>query len=136
MKSALNALCLAILCLCVLNGCVQPIVLENLGIAIALGYDAAQEAEQEDKLRVTAVLINPEPEAKQKTKVVSCTANSSKGANIYLNRQLSRTLVNGQVRVVLFDGKLGDQGIKEIADTLTRDLFIKKMAYPVSRGKD
>ncbi|GAV10645.1 Ger(x)C family spore germination protein [Paenibacillus sp. chi10] len=125
-----KAVC-ALTMLVLLTSCVQTSVLEKLGLSVAIGYDALPEG----KLKVTSVLTNPEPEAKKKTKIVSCIASSSKGARINNNRQLSHTLVNGQVRVVVFDDKLGKQGITDVVENLTRDPFFGDMIFlAVSEG--
>lgn len=113
------------------TSCVQTSVLEKLGLTVALGYDASSEG----KLTVTSVLTNPEPEAKKKTKIVSCIAGSSKGARICNNRKMSHTLVNGQVRVVVFDDKLSKQGIRDVVENLTRDPFFGDMIFlAISEG--
>lgn len=117
--------------LALLAGCVQSSVLEKLGISVAIGFDVLSE----EKFNVTSVLTNPEPGAKKKTKIISGIASSTKGARINNNQQLAHTLVNGQVRVVVFDHKLAKQGITYIVENLTRDPFFGDMIFlAVSEG--
>jgi len=115
----------------ILTGCVQSNVIENLGLTIALGYDKTSKGE----LYVTNVLLNPEVTAKEKTKIVSAIGNSSKGARINNNNQLSHTLVSGQVRVALFGEELSKEGILEMVENMARDPYFGDMIYLlVSRG--
>lgn len=125
MRTLWRRLMLVMIGICVLSGCVQSSVLEKLGLTIALGFDKTSEG----KLYVTSVLLNPEIEAKEKIKVVSSYGNSSKGTRINNNRQLSHSLVNGQIRVAMVGEELSKEGIIGIIENMARDPFFGDMIY-------
>ncbi|MCR8641307.1 Ger(x)C family spore germination protein [Paenibacillus sp. N1-5-1-14] len=131
MRKLWHRLILVMIGICVLSGCVHSNVLEKLGLTIALGFDKSAD----NKLYVTSALLNPEAGAKEKIKVISSYGNSSKGTRINNNRQLSNSLVSGQIRVAMFGEELSKEGIIEIVENMARDPFFGDMIYlSVSRG--
>lgn len=125
MKMIWKIMMLIIASSCLLVSCVKTSVLEKLGLSIVVGYDLLPH----EKIHVTSVLLNPSPESKKKSKVISSIADSSKGARINNNSKLSHTMVSGQVRVVVFDHQMGKQGISDIVENLSRDPFFGDMIY-------
>ncbi|UKS30891.1 Ger(x)C family spore germination protein [Paenibacillus sp. HWE-109] len=109
----------------VFSGCVKPSILENLALGIIIGYDALEN----ERILTTSVLQKIDPSAREKTQVVASTAFTSKGSRISSNRELSKNLVGGQVRVVMYGKKLASKGIIDMVDTLSRDPTLGDMIY-------
>ncbi|MFD0693104.1 Ger(x)C family spore germination protein [Paenibacillus sp. GCM10027628] len=120
-------LCLIVILssLVIFSGCVKPYILENLALSIIIGYDAIEK----DRILTTTVLHKIDPLAKEKTQIVANTAYTSQGARISSNRELSKYLVGGQVRVVMYGKKLASGGIIDLADTLSRDPTLGDIIY-------
>lgn len=120
-------LCLSLLLSIVVlfSGCVKPSILENLALGIIIGYDSLDK----ERILTTSVLQKIDPSAREKTQVVASTAFTSKGSRISSNRELSKYLVGGQVRVVMYGKKLASKGIIDMADTLSRDPTLGDMIY-------
>ncbi|WP_261303025.1 Ger(x)C family spore germination protein [Paenibacillus andongensis] len=120
-------LCLSLLLgtVVLFSGCVKPFILENLALSIIIGYDSLEK----ERILTTSVLQKIDPSAKEKTQVVASTAYTSKGSRISSNRELSKYLVGGQVRVVMYGKKLASKGIIDLADTLSRDPTLGDMIY-------
>lgn len=108
-----------------ISGCVKTNVMDDLALAIAIGYDI----EKEEQIRTTSVLLKIDPSAREQTQVVASTAMTSKGGRISSNRELSKNLVGGQARVVIYGKELAQQGVMGIADTLSRDPSLGHMIY-------
>ncbi|WP_158082141.1 Ger(x)C family spore germination protein [Paenibacillus ferrarius] len=122
-----RSLCLSfLLCIVVLfSGCVKPFILENLALSIIIGYDSLEN----ERILTTSVLQKIDPSAREKTQVVASTAFTSRGSRISSNRELSKYLVGGQVRVVMYGKKLASKGIIDLVDTLSRDPTLGDMIY-------
>lgn len=120
------------LSLCMISGCLNTSILERQALTIASGYDFLEE---QGKIQVTTVLLQSEPEAREKTHVVSSIADTIKGARQGINRKLHRSLVAGQLRVILFNQNLAKKGITDFTNTVARDPSIGDMIYlAVSEG--
>ncbi|MFC0211995.1 Ger(x)C family spore germination protein [Paenibacillus chartarius] len=114
------------------TGCLQNRVLEELGMVVIAGYDPAGE----DNVQGTALLHQIDPGAKEQVIVVATTAETSKGIRNEQNREMSKRVVSGQLRVVTYNEQLARKGIMSLVDTLTRDASISDTVYlTVSRGK-
>ncbi|KRF44109.1 Ger(x)C family spore germination protein [Paenibacillus sp. Soil787] len=107
------------------SGCVKPYILENLALGIIVGFDSLEK----ERILTTTVLHKIDPSAREKTQVVASTAYTGKGTRISSNRELSKYLVGGQVRVVMYGKKLASKGIIDLADTLSRDPTLGDMIY-------
>lgn len=120
-------LCLLLLVCCIfLTGCFDSsVILERLSISVAMGFDKKNDEE----MVVTTVLLAALPEATEASQVLSVTADTSKGAKDKFDREVSRKLVGGQVRSIIYDRGLAKEGIMNIADTLSRDPAFGDMVY-------
>lgn len=120
------------LLLAVTTGCFKDSVLEQLGLVIAFGYDEAPG----DRLLGTAVLYEIDPEAREKSNVISATAYTSKGLRNQLNLESRKSLVSGQNRIVIYHENLARNGLGNLVDTLERDIDIGSGLYmAVSKGR-
>lgn len=120
-------LCLLLLVCCIfLTGCFDSaVILERLSISVALGFDKKNDEE----MVVTTVLLAALPEATEASQVLSVTADTGKGAKDKFDREVSRKLVSGQVRSIIYDRELAKEGIMNIADTLSRDPSFGDMVF-------
>lgn len=108
-----------------LSACADTNVLEKLALNIVVGFDK----EDGDNIRATSVLLKIDPNAREKTQVVASSSMTSKGTRISSNRELSKSLVGGQIRVVMYGYKLAQEGILSLTDTLSRDATLGHMIY-------
>ncbi|WP_195576610.1 Ger(x)C family spore germination protein [Paenibacillus sp. 1001270B_150601_E10] len=122
--------CLLLLLCCslILSGCFNSqVILENLSISVAYGFDKKSN----DEMLITTVLLSALPQATETSQVITVSAKSSKEARNKMNMEVSRQLVSGQIRSILFDRALAKDGIMNNADTLSRDPSFGDMVYLV-----
>ncbi|MGO4272670.1 Ger(x)C family spore germination protein, partial [Paenibacillus sp. TAF58] len=126
-----SLLVLSVIVLLLPIGCVQKRILEELGLVVVVGYDP----QEDNRIMGTALLHQIDPEAKEKVQVVVSTANTSKGIRNSQNRELSKRVVSGQLRIAMYNEKLARSGILTLTDTLSRDPSISDTVYvTVSKG--
>lgn len=123
MRKALLAI--AVCSLAAAPGCIQAKTLEKLGMSLVVGVDGVGK----ERFLATTVMQKVDPSAKEKTQVVASTGFTSKGSRIASNRELSKKLVGGQIRVVIYSRKLAERGILDLVDTLSRDPMLGTMIY-------
>lgn len=108
------------------TGCMRTNILEQTALIVMAGYDDAGK----DGIRGLALLYQVDPRAKEKTQVIASNAESSKGTREINNFGLPKSLVSGQLRVVLYSESLVRQrGLLEMADTMSRDSNVGRMIY-------
>lgn len=110
---------------CVLSGCAEKKILEDIGLITTVGYDL----EGANKIKATMIVLQIDPEAPRNIDVVSSEAITSKGARLNANLKISKELQSGQLRVALYDEEIGRKGIKPHVDTLARDPSISDLTY-------
>ncbi|MDQ0876264.1 spore germination protein [Paenibacillus sp. V4I3] len=126
-----SLLVLSVIVLLFPTGCVQKRILEELGLIVIVGYDP----QENDRIKGTALLHQIDPEAKEKVQVVVTTGNTSKGVRNAQNREVSKRVVGGQLRIAMYNEKLARSGILTLTDTLSRDPSISDTMYvTVSKG--
>jgi spore germination protein len=108
-----------------LTGCVEPQILEEIGLITTIGYDVGEKG----LIKGTAVELKIEPDAKTDVKIVETQAYSVRGLNTNANKKTSKKLLAGQLRVILLGEELVNQGMLHIAETLTKDPSISDLAY-------
>lgn len=130
----LAALGAVMLLLVPVSGCVERRVFERLGLIVAVGHDFSSDDRK--KLVGTSVLYQLDPDAKDIVTVISNEAETLKGIRQMQNAEASRSIVAGQLRVVLYEDKLASEGIIRLVDTLSRDPSLGTAIYlVVSSGK-
>jgi spore germination protein len=131
MKKSLLVLSVIVFLIPIWTGCVQKRILEELGLIVIVGYDPLEN----DRIKGTALLHQIDPDAKEKVQVVVTTGNTSKGIRNAQNREVSKRVVGGQLRIAMFNEKLAQSGILSLTDTLSRDSAHSDTMYvTVSRG--
>ncbi|KQX69035.1 MULTISPECIES: Ger(x)C family spore germination protein [unclassified Paenibacillus] len=126
-----SLLILSVIVLLFPTGCVQKRILEELGLIVIVGYDP----QENDRIKGTALLHQIDPEAKEKVQVVVTTGNTSKGIRNAQNREVSKRVVSGQLRIAMYNEKLARNGILSLTDTLSRDPSISDtMFVTISKG--
>ncbi|UUZ80586.1 Ger(x)C family spore germination protein [Paenibacillus sp. P26] len=117
---------------CVTTGCIRSKVLERLGLVIASGFDEVPG----DKIMGTSVLYEIDPQAREKSNVISSTAYTLKGPRTNMNYESRKKLASGQLRVMVYHEDLARKGLIELVDTLSRDPDIGTGIYlTVTKGK-
>ncbi|MGG1674685.1 Ger(x)C family spore germination C-terminal domain-containing protein [Neobacillus sp. NRS-1170] len=114
-----------ILCVVIVSGCVEPKQLEKLGLVTAVGYDL----EKKNVIRGTIVVHQFDPVAQNITKMITTTANTSKGLRQGQNLQSNQKLVTGQMRCVIYSKELAEKGVIQLVDALNRDSTVGNMVY-------
>ncbi|WP_342543147.1 Ger(x)C family spore germination protein [Paenisporosarcina sp. FSL H8-0542] len=100
-----------------LVGCAEQKLLEQIGLTTLLGYDLRED----DKLSVTAVVRQVNPEFQSNVEVISAENETIRGARTVINRKTSKKIVTGQMRVVLFGEEISKDGIAHNIDTLSKN---------------
>ncbi|EPD50587.1 Ger(X)C family germination protein [Paenisporosarcina sp. HGH0030] len=100
-----------------LVGCAEQKLLEQIGLTTLLGYDLRED----DKLSVTAVVRQVNPEFQSNVEVISAENETIRGARTVINRKTSKKNVTGQMRVVLFGEEISKDGIAHYIDTLSKN---------------
>lgn len=119
--------------LLVLAGCAQRDIVEDIGFIHTIGYDEAEESEDEGQLRVTISF----PLAEEgRAQTLTTVADTSKEARIYLSKKSDKKFAAGQVRSIFIGKELAEKGIWQQMDTVYRDpLFRPNIKLAVIDGK-
>ena len=122
----LKVLMLIPLLLFSLVGCAEQKLLENVGIAILVGYDLGDEGD----LSNTAVIRQVNPDFESNIEIISAENQTSKGTSSEINRKSSKKVVTGQLRVALYGNELAkEDGIGNSIQALSRDSNISGSVY-------
>ncbi|MFS0817054.1 Ger(x)C family spore germination protein [Lysinibacillus sp. 1P01SD] len=90
-----------------LIGCVRTNILDKVGVTSLIGYDIGQE----EKIAVTGVIREINPDFKSKVQVFTTENNTLLGNKIKTNRELSEQVSFGQTRVITFGEDLAREGL-------------------------
>lgn len=105
--------CLMLLCLSsLLSGCAESNILDKIGLTTLVGYDLGTE----DKMEITAVIREVNPEFQSNVEIITTENDTSKGNRMKANRQLSKKITVGQMRVILFGEKLAKENLHYYID--------------------
>ncbi|SHE14340.1 germination protein, Ger(x)C family [Chlamydia abortus] len=108
---------LTILLLTILTGCGDQRILEKAGFIETESFDLLPNGQ----FLISNSVPITEPGVKTQRKVLTTEAKSSKEAKVEFARQTSLTLVNGQLRNLIFGVSLAKQGLWDQFDTFSRD---------------
>ncbi|MGN7479053.1 Ger(x)C family spore germination protein [Solibacillus silvestris] len=118
-------LVLLITCTIVLVGCAEQKILERISLTTLVGYDSGDD----DKLAVTAVIRQINPDLESKIELQSATAKTSKGARAKIDLKTSKRIGSGQLRVVLFGEELAKSGLDDNIHILKMNSEISNATY-------
>lgn len=105
--------CLMLLFLsCLLSGCAETNILDKIGLTTLVGYDLGTE----DKMEITAVIREVNPEFQSNVEIITTENDTSKGNRMKANRKLSKKITVGQMRVILFGEKLAKENLHYYID--------------------
>lgn len=108
-----------------LTGCVEENILDRIGLATVVGYDAGTE----EKISTTAVIREVNPEFKSNVKVVTTESDTSKGNRMKTTRKLSQKVMVGQMNVTLVGEEFAKDDIHHLVDTLLEDASVSNSLY-------
>lgn len=134
MKKALatRALLLLLTTSIMATGCARQNILENLGLAIAAGYDIAKDG----KMIVTVSMPEVSEEAKEKMQTITAKGDLTRESALNLSQATDHQLVNGQLRSIIFSEALARKGVWRALDTLLRDVNVtSNLVICISDGK-
>ncbi|MEK3854133.1 Ger(x)C family spore germination protein [Cytobacillus sp. FSL H8-0458] len=109
----------------VLTACTDSKTLEKMGLITTVGYDLSEDG----KILTTMVLLQIDPEAPKNTGFITGESITSKGARIAADLKSPKKLQSGQLRVALYGEEVAEDGIINLADTLSRDPSISDLTY-------
>lgn len=109
-----------------IGGCAEQKILERLSLITLIGYDLG---EGEEKLSSTVVIRQINHEFKSNVETLSATANTSKGTREEISLQVSKKVVSGQLRVVIFGEEFAKAGIGQYIYYLLMNPEISKGVY-------
>ncbi|MED4886493.1 Ger(x)C family spore germination protein [Lysinibacillus sp. FSL R7-0073] len=115
-----------------LYGCVQTNILDKVGLTTLVGYDVGTE----HKMATTAVIREVNPEFQSKVEILTTENDTSKGTRMEANRKLSKKIMVGQMRVVLFGEDLAKDDLRYYIDTNLENASVSNGIYmAVVEGK-
>ncbi|MHC0039702.1 Ger(x)C family spore germination protein [Pseudoneobacillus sp. C159] len=117
--------CVILIPFLLLSGCADPKILEEVGLITTIGYDVGKDG----TYKGTGVELKIEPNAKTDIMIVEAEAHTVRGLNINANKNTSKRLLSGQLRVILMGEELASKGIIHIVESLSRDPSISDLAY-------
>lgn len=109
----------------ILVGCAETNILDRVGIVTLVGYDVGTEGE----MSTTSAIREVNPEFQSNVEVVTTENDTSKGNRMKTNRKLSKKVVVGQMRVVLFSEELAKDDIHRYIDSLLENATISNSLY-------
>ncbi|ODV56364.1 Ger(x)C family spore germination protein [Lysinibacillus fusiformis] len=116
----------------ILYGCVQTNILDKVGLTTLVGYDVGTE----HKMATTAVIREVNPEFQSKVEILTTENDTSKGTRMEANRKLSKKIMVGQMRVVLFGEDLAKDDLRYYIDTNLENASVGNGIYmAVVEGK-
>ncbi|WP_264988833.1 Ger(x)C family spore germination protein [Lysinibacillus piscis] len=114
-----------ILLVLLLYGCAQTNILERIGLTTLIGYDVGKEK----KMQTTAVIREVNPEFQSKVDVITTEDNTSKGNRMEVNRRVSKKVMIGQMRVILFGEALAEEGLHYYIDASLENASVNNGVY-------
>lgn len=110
-----------------LSGCmnIKERILDDIQLATAAGYEYIDE----DKIEVTAVFPNFQPDKSVKNETLIASSILSKEIRDKHSLQSEKPLVSGKLEVTLYEKKTAEKGIKDLLDTLQRDPSVGSNVY-------
>lgn len=109
----------------ILVGCVETNILDRVGLVTLIGYDKGKE----ERMAVTSVIREVNPEFQSNVEIFTTENDTSKGNRMEANRKLSKKVVVGQMRVILFGEELAKDNIKSYIDSLLENASISNGVY-------
>lgn len=110
-----------------LAGCmnIKERVLDDIQLATALGYEYIDN----DKIELTAVFPNFQPDKSVKSETLTASSILSKEIRDKHSLQSEKPIVSGKLEVALYEKKTAEKGIKDLLDTLQRDPSVGSNVY-------
>ena len=124
MKKFKSAFILLIL-FSLLSGCVESKIIDKVALTTLVGYDVGKE----ESMSTTAVIREVNPEFQSNVEVITTENDTSRGNRLKTNRKLSRKIMNGQMRVILFGEELAKDDLQRFIDTSLESASVSNALY-------
>ena len=108
-----------------LSGCAETNILDKIGLTTLVGYDVGTE----EKMEITAVIREVNPEFQSNVEVVTTENETSKGNRMKANRKLSKKITVGQMRVILFGEELAKKDLRYYIDINLENASVSNGLY-------
>ncbi|MFZ0578968.1 MAG: Ger(x)C family spore germination protein, partial [Psychrobacillus psychrotolerans] len=100
-------------------------ILDRVGLVTLVGYDVGKE----ERMATTSAVREVNPEFQSNVEVVTTENSTSKGNRVKTNRKLSKKVVVGQMRVVLFGEELAKDDIHRYIDAHLENPTVSNSLY-------
>lgn len=115
-----------LVCTLICTSCVPPSkIIEMQGISTILGFDLLEDETYKGTI---SLLQFDGPQGKTST-TISAEGSTSKEIRQRLEQQTSHDISSGQLRTILFDKKMAEEGIFSFLDTMLRDTSINPLIF-------
>lgn len=124
-KNVMSSLMLLLALCSISSGCVDPMIVDEIQMVSALGYDAADDGQLKITTAVPLYLPSKEVQTETYTAIVPILKSTPK----FINAESSQPFVVGKIEVVLISSELAEQGVNSLIDSLSRDPYVGAQIY-------
>ncbi|WP_026584359.1 Ger(x)C family spore germination protein [Bacillus sp. J33] len=115
-----------LVCTLICTSCVPPSkIIEMQGISTILGFDLLED----ETYKGTISLLQFDGSQGKTSTTISAEGSTSKEIRQRLEQQTSHDISSGQLRTILFDKKMAEEGIFSFLDTMLRDISINPLIF-------
>ncbi|MGN7176198.1 spore gernimation protein [Paenibacillus sp. FSL R5-0490] len=115
-----------LVCTLICTSCVPPSkIIEMQGISTILGFDLLDD----ETYKGTISLLQFDGSQGKTSTTISAEGSTSKEIRQRLEQQTSHDISSGQLRTILFDKKMAEEGIFSFLDTMLRDTSINPLIF-------
>ncbi|MBU8768320.1 Ger(x)C family spore germination protein [Cytobacillus oceanisediminis] len=115
-----------LVCTLICTSCVPPSkIIEMQGISTILGFDLLDD----ETYKGTISLLQFDRLQGKTSTTISAEGSTSKEIRQRLEQQTSHDISSGQLRTILFDKKMAEEGIFSFLDTMLRDTSINPLIF-------
>lgn len=115
-----------LVCTLICTSCVPPSkIIEMQGISTILGFDLLED----ETYKGTISLLQFDGSQGKTSTTISAEGSTSKEIRQRLEQQTSHDISSGQLRTILFDKKMAEEGIFSFLDTMLRDTSINPLIF-------
>ncbi|GEN45792.1 Ger(x)C family spore germination protein [Alkalibacillus haloalkaliphilus] len=108
------------------SSCIEPNIIEELGIVTAYGFDQNPDTQEIDG---TVVLYQFNPDITDASQIIHSSGATFDTIRANANKQSGYQIVNGQLQTLIFGPTISEEGIFPYLDTIERNAAVSDMLY-------
>ncbi|MDQ0351632.1 spore germination protein [Alkalibacillus filiformis] len=108
------------------TSCIEPNIIEELGIVTAYGFDQNEDTQE---IEGTVVLYQFNPDITDASQIIHSDGKTFDTIRSNANKQSGYQIVNGQLQTILFGPSISEEGIFPYLDTIERNAAVSDMLY-------